>query len=355
MDPDEIIAEYSSRQKIFADLSTRMLDLLRHLLSRSEIRVQSIEGRVKSRESLQKKLTRPGPGYSALKEVTDICGLRIITFFAADVDKVAEILRQEFEIDSTHSTDRRVFTDPDRFGYQSLHYVIALKPARTDLAEYQAFRGYQAEVQVRTVIQHAWAEIEHDLGYKSDVAVPKTIRRRLFRLAAMLEIADDQFTIINETQKQYRLEVKQQLKTNIEDVKIDATSVGEFAKTDETATTIDQEICTGTKRTLKPLDDQGAAKIATWLSYVGFTTLHSVQTDLVRSREKLVRVAIERVSNSHFNTVGAGISLMYLCYAILAERGPDPKKLLTFLQDNGFGPPELLPKIAAEIYNAFHK
>lgn len=54
-----------------------------------------------------------------------------------------------------------------RLGYQSIHYLVKLPDQKTEWAEYKRFEGLIAEIQVRTILQHAWAEMEHDIQYKS--------------------------------------------------------------------------------------------------------------------------------------------------------------------------------------------
>jgi len=88
--------------------------------------------------------------------------------------------------------------EEERFGYQSVHYLVRLSNARAALPEYQRFAGAITEVQVRTILQHAWAEIEHDIQYKSSAAIPRDIRRRFMALAGMLELADREFQAIQD-------------------------------------------------------------------------------------------------------------------------------------------------------------
>jgi putative GTP pyrophosphokinase len=80
----------------------------------------------------------------------------------------------------------------------SLHYIAQLNTARSALVEYRKFSGIKFEIQIRSILQHAWAEIEHDLGYKSEVAIPRDLKRRFSRLAGLLEIADDEFATIRD-------------------------------------------------------------------------------------------------------------------------------------------------------------
>ena len=135
MDADPILREYDARRAVFRAFAERMDFVIRESLSRAKIRTQSIEHRVKERNSLLSKLSRPGATYSCLNDVTDVCGVRVITYFATDVDRIGEVLKKEFIVDASNSTDKRIYTDPDRFGYRSLHYVLSMSPDR-----YRPFR-----------------------------------------------------------------------------------------------------------------------------------------------------------------------------------------------------------------------
>ena len=247
-DPESILKDFDRNETAYRHFGECLQRLLPQLIHEAGVKLQSIECRPKSRESLQAKLARPGKSYGTLTDVTDLSGIRIITYFAVEVDQVAEILNKEFDIDFDHSVDKRVFDDADRFGYKSLHYVVSLLPSRAELPEYRPFRDLKAEIQVRTVIQHAWAEIEHDLGYKSEAAVPREIKRRLFRLAALLEMADEEFAAVNANLTRYGTEVRLELaKGEDAEIEIDSTSIAEFVATDLVVRNIDQAIveCAG--------------------------------------------------------------------------------------------------------------
>jgi hypothetical protein len=87
-----------------------------------------------------------------------------------------------------------------RFGYASRHLLVGLDAARENQPGYELLQGRQAQVQIRTVLQHAWAEFEHDIRYKGtipDEHVPDFDRR--FTLAAgLLELADREFSTIRD-------------------------------------------------------------------------------------------------------------------------------------------------------------
>jgi ppGpp synthetase/RelA/SpoT-type nucleotidyltranferase len=146
---------------------------------------------------LREKITRPSKTYvTPLEEVTDLAGVRVIAYFPDDVDKIIQIIKNEFVIDPANSIDKRKGRDPASFGYSSVHLIVTFSKERLTLPEYSVFKGLKCEVQVRTILQHAWAEIEHDIVYKSSEDIPFELRRRFASLAGLLEVADREFASI---------------------------------------------------------------------------------------------------------------------------------------------------------------
>lgn len=94
-------------------------------------------------------------------------------------------------------------------GYRSVHYVVHLNTSRLALPEYSRFRGLVAEIQVRTILQHAWAEIEHDTRYKAVDVAPTAIARRFVALAGLLEIADREFQALQGSYERVSHEARQ--------------------------------------------------------------------------------------------------------------------------------------------------
>lgn len=188
-----LVAEFLARQRLYEQLGAAVYALINSLLESHEIPVHSISYRVKNPDRLLEKLLRQGKSYSSLDEISDLLGLRVITYFADDVDRVVDLVSAEFVVDPERSVDKRRAIDPDRFGYASVHQICQLSPERTSLPEYRSFQGLYFEIQIRSILQHAWAEIEHDLGYKTTHTVPGPLRRRFSILASLLELADDEF------------------------------------------------------------------------------------------------------------------------------------------------------------------
>jgi ppGpp synthetase/RelA/SpoT-type nucleotidyltranferase len=133
--------------------------------------VQFVSCRTKSLESfLEKSMRRKKDDPAAYKygdpvhEITDVAGVRVVTYLQTGVVQVEQVLRRAFE---TQGRERRQGADdPAVPGYRGVHYLVQLPAHRRDLTENRAFQGLRAEVQVQTVLQHAWAEIQHDVLYK---------------------------------------------------------------------------------------------------------------------------------------------------------------------------------------------
>lgn len=184
------VARYRTERPRYERFTGEVRELLRKLLSHESIKA-TIETRTKDVDSFAAKITRPGKTYTnPLSEVSDLAGLRIIVGSLSDVERVAQLLRSEFAIDAARSINKADVLDPDRFGYLSQHFIVFLSHARRSLAEWSGLGELCAEIQVRTALQHAWSVIQHPLDYKSTIDVPKPLRRRLFRLSALFELAD---------------------------------------------------------------------------------------------------------------------------------------------------------------------
>ena len=199
LDPhcEAILQEYRDHLPAFQERAAAIHKLLKETLDGAGLLVAAIESRVKTAASLGGKLALKGGKYASLKDITDIIGLRVITFYTDDVDKVASAVERLFTVDWENSVDKRKLLQIDSFGYQSLHYICS-----------QADFPYRFEIQMRTVLQHAWANLNHDTGYKSGVEVPREYLRNLNRLAGMLELADEQFSRIRTDITDYRRRVQ---------------------------------------------------------------------------------------------------------------------------------------------------
>lgn len=218
MNVDEVIKKYVSEQRgTYRLLSEKTKEFLSSILNSKGIVPHSIISREKDPEQLREKITREGEVYDNLpNNISDLAGVRIITYFPSDVDKIVPLIEKEFKVDPKHSVDKRLCLDFAIFGYASVHFVVEFMPEMLKLPEYTLFDKMKCEIQVRTILQHAWAEIEHDIVYKSPGEIPFRVRRRFACLAGLLEIADREF----ESLRHDEMAVRQAIQSRIKKVKL---------------------------------------------------------------------------------------------------------------------------------------
>jgi len=188
MTHDLLLERYDRELPLLRERGERLRDeLAGWLAAETDLKIHSVTLRLKTRASLAGKLARPDRSYAGLADVTDLVGLRVITFFEDTVDRVGQLVEGRLPVDFTQSVDKRSRRDAGAFGHRSLHYVCRL-----------ADSPVRCEIQVRTVLEHTWAEIEHNRGYKSRDALPAAGQQRLSRLARLLELADQEFVAIRQ-------------------------------------------------------------------------------------------------------------------------------------------------------------
>ena len=221
------LSQYQGVRPLYEAFSEVVKTILLEAIGDIEVKIASVEARAKELGSFGDKATAPTDGNpekpkypNPLAAIEDLAAARVITFFLKDIEAIDGIISNEFQIfERADKSDLLLENAP--VGYQSIHYIVELKPNRTSLTEYARYRGLRAEIQLRTVLQHAWAEIEHDIQYKSSETIPAGIRRRFTSLAGLLEIADREFQAVQEEDERLRQEARLSVeKGELEEVEI---------------------------------------------------------------------------------------------------------------------------------------
>ena len=263
------VAKYLRVQQIYDAFAKYVKDILDQALKAKNIAVNSVDARAKEPESFGDKAQRPSdddttaPRYRCpLKEITDLAGVRIITFFPGSVSSVGDCIREEFDL-IEYTDHSQILLEEERFGYLSEHYLVRLSSKRTGLPEYKPYVDLVAEIQVRTILQHAWAEIEHDIQYKSSVTTPSTIRRRFVAVAGLLEIADREFQAIQDEDET----LKQKTGTSVEKGALDDIEITAHAL---------QSYLENRSRTDERRNDSYYENTARVLRRLGFSTMAQV-------------------------------------------------------------------------------
>lgn len=229
-------SQYRACQPSYVHFAKKLSGLVAELAEAKGIDVHTIESRAKSVEGFVEKIGRAGKSYeNPLEEITDLAGVRVILYYQDDIDTVCDVLRSELAIDEGNSVDKRETLESDQFGYVSVHLVGSIGPKRSALLEWKSFSSLVVEIQVRTVLQHAWAAISHALQYKSSKEVPAKFRRKLVRLAGLLELGDEQFSELRCEQASNESQVLQKLEENDLKIEVDRTSVEMFLNVSKAA------------------------------------------------------------------------------------------------------------------------
>ena len=302
-----ILEEYQEALPVLEEMKAKVLQMLREALERNNIIVTAIEARVKTENSLAGKLALKGQKYATLTDITDILGARIITFYTDDVDRIAAITEQLFEIDWENSVDKRKLHQLDSFGYNSLHYICRLPGYE-----------YRFELQLRTTLQHAWAAINHDTGYKSGVEIPRVYMRQMNRLAGMLEMVDDEFSRIRTEINNYRRRVQQLVQNGrLDDVSLDGDTFRSYLQA-------------------KPLDalnkriaaiNQAEIMETPLIRYLsvfkafGCNTLGDVDRLIHQYEDDAYRLARHQLGNTDLDIISSAVGIQNICIVYILRTG----------------------------------
>lgn len=173
--------------------------------SQADIPFSKIEGRVKEKEECIKKFNlkykdkfdKSGEDYEIKNHISDLIALRIVCLYEDQVESIADLIKKAFTIVDKTDKTKEIEEQENSFGYKGLHLDVRLNENRNDLDEYKQCSPYQFEIQIRTIIQDSWSVLDHKIKYKK--SIPANLKRRINRLAALFEIADNEFREIRVT------------------------------------------------------------------------------------------------------------------------------------------------------------
>lgn len=191
-DLDAFLARFGKASGRLNTGTAFLVDCLKGMI-KPRFPLADISGRPKGLASFAMKIIKKSKYNNPMKQLTDLVGVRIIVHLNSEVETVGKILRQNFRIDEENSLDMLSRLGPDKFGYRSVHYIVELaadKPACCAVP--RALVGLKAEIQVRTIAQHAWSDVAHDRLYKGNCEVSDYWKRESNRVAALLEAADEE-------------------------------------------------------------------------------------------------------------------------------------------------------------------
>ncbi len=189
MDLKGLAIEYERRKPFFQRLEEEAKFILQLRLNDTDIKIHSLTSRVKQTDSFMQKVISKGVS-NPFKEITDSVGLRVVCLFLGDIERIGQIVRQEFDV---FSEDNKIDgSDLSSFGYMSFHFVVRIREACIG-PRYEAIKAIPFEIQIRTIAMESWATVSHYLSYKSEIDVPKELQRDFYALSGLFYVADAHF------------------------------------------------------------------------------------------------------------------------------------------------------------------
>ncbi len=315
-----ILDEYDEKHDFFLKFREVVLRLLQECVEKNGITVITCDGRVKTRDSLIGKLIRKGYKYQSLSDITDILGTRVVTFYTDEIDKISALIEQTFDIDWNESVDKRKAQSFNTFGYMSLHTICRIPASLYQDPEYPEMNEVRFEIQIRTALQHVWATLEHDIGYKAgSVAVPTEYLRGLSRLSGLLELADEQFSQMRINVNNYRRKI-QNLVTNgnFSEVPLNRDSYESYLKMDPFEKLIHRIASINQAEIYQ--DSLQNPFLEIMLEVLGFTTLEDIQLMKENYSNDAYRLALFQLGSTDIDIIASSIALKNLCIAAILNK-----------------------------------
>ena len=322
-----ILEDYRKQRDDFVKLGDTVHTMLSDMVKDLGLTVLAVEHRVKEEKSLAGKLERKGDRYNTLEDITDILGCRVICYLSDEIDKIGQKVEESFVIDWENSSDKRSLIKEDAFGYLSLHYICSLPEGSKWPDE---ICGKKFEIQIRTILQHAWSAINHDIGYKSDFGVPREVRRQFARLAGLLELADDEFVRVRDNMLQYTEGIRQRIVTDdADDITINTISLNEYVLHNQKMQGLIKEIAAISDAEISEINPESYIP---QLAFLGITKLGDIEVMIKENHDIAMALAKKALSAAELDIVSSSVALRFLCRAELLNKNYDFDKIVEFLK-----------------------
>ena len=322
-----ILEDYRKQREDFVKMGDAVHSMLASIAKDLGLTVLAVEHRVKEERSLAGKLERKGDMYNSLGDITDILGCRVVCFLSDEVEKVGKKIEETFVVDWSNSIDKKTLLNENAFGYLSLHYICSLPFGDKWPDE---ICGKKFEVQVRTILQHAWSAIHHDIGYKSDFGVPRDISRQFARLASLLELADEEFVRARDNMVGYTEGVRKRIITDdADDVVINMISLKEYVLHNVKMCGLIKEIAEIAGAEVNEIDPESYIP---QLAFLGVKKLGDLEVMIQENHDLAIELARKALSQADLDILSSSVALRFLCRAEILNKNYDFDKTVEFLK-----------------------
>ena len=200
---EQLEAEYKNIRPLAERFCLELSSQINELIRGQQITLAyPVESRVKRWESVLEKLEHSSLRVDSIESINDLVGLRIIVLSKRDLPHISELITSTFKLLGQYEAPQQAEQNPSM--NLGSHFWISMPETWLTVPTLRPMADLKAEIQVRTVVQQTWAALSHSLQYKSIDSVPQQMRRTIFRLSALLEVADSEFQRILEERDDYR-------------------------------------------------------------------------------------------------------------------------------------------------------
>lgn len=331
-----LLDEFQSRQGLFVRIEEIVRNILTKHIKDNSIYVVALESRIKESSSLAGKLELKGHKYASLSDITDLVGLRVVTVYSEDLNRICSIVEKTFDVDWENSVDKSKALAPDQVGYMSLHYVCRLPKSLFFDAGCPELNEFRFEIQLRTALQHIWATINHDTGYKSNIEIPREYTRKLSRLSGLLEIADEEFSTIIRELTDYRRRVASLVEDgDFDRLLLDGDTYRGYLKTLP---------FNGLNKRIAAINNSEITLVDLMPFYeplvkMGFKTIGDIERMRTDYEDQAFQLARYQLADTDLDIISSSIGLRNLCIVYILKSGYGEGGIRQFL-DSVNGPKE---------------
>lgn len=313
-----ILDSYRENRGVYEKLEKIVKETLQKAISDKGLYVTALESRIKTERSLAGKLSIKGSKYSTILDVTDIVGARVITFYNDEVDMISALVDKLYTIDWKNSVDKRKMHELDSFGYNSLHYICRIPKKMFFDPQYPEINEIRFELQMRTALQHVWATINHDIGYKTGIEIPVEHLRNINRLAGMLELADEQFSAIRQEFNDYRRRVQELVSSgNFNDVPLNGDTFRSYLE----LRPFDKLLKKIAAVNQAEIHNSSVTPYLNVLFDLGFKTLGEVDRMIHENSEDAYQLATFQLAMTDLDIISSTIAIQDLCEVYILKHG----------------------------------
>jgi putative GTP pyrophosphokinase len=232
---DEYRLWYENNKQFYDELTVTVKESIEVYLNKEGLKQGSdyllVDSRLKKYDRFMEKINRPDeegkPKYSSPEQITDLAGIRIVGYILSDTTTICSLIERYFDIDENRTIRPTHRLKENQVGYRSTNYIATLREETLLKPEHKKFIRSFCEIQVKTLLDLAWSQIEHDRNYKIAEEFPKgtDIPRRFNLLSGLLEVADNEFEVLSKDVRKYDKTISEKIEKGELNLEVSAYSL----------------------------------------------------------------------------------------------------------------------------------